>query len=299
MERERWTLIRQAVRQAAVTWVDSPLVEHPTAKIALVHLWSVAHDRPTCWACEPANWRGASRPKKLPGQSTMSRRMREPEFDRFLTRVGQQLDAMGPSGVTTSLLRIVDGKPMEMPLHTTDRDAHAGRGVGRISKGYKLHAIRSAKPMPDAWAVTPLKTCEKKMARRLIPRLGGTGYLLGDANYDASHLYDMARGHGLQLVCPRIKPGTGLGHNYQSPARLRVLDLLESPMALNRFGPSLYARRADIERDFAGLTVFGGGLNHLPAWVRRPWRVRRWVHGKLLINAARIVARRQNRERYA
>ena len=38
---------------------------------------------------------------------------------------------------------------------------------------------------------------------------------------------------------------------------------------------------------------FGGGLAHLPAWTRRIWRVRSWVHAKLLINAARIRCRRK------
>ena len=295
MERERWTLICRAVRQVGSQWIGSPLVDHSTEKIVLVHLWSVSNDRPTCWACERASWRGVRAPRDLPDQSTMSRRMRGQDFDCFLTRVGESLSAMDSLSKADPLLRIVDGKPMEVALHTRDRDAQAGRGVGRVSKGYKLHAVWSGKPMPDAWAVTPLKTCEKKMARRLIPRLSGTGYLLGDANYDASFLYDIARWRGLQLVCPRIKPGTGLGHGYQSSARLRAMDLLESPMALNKFGPRLYARRTDIERDFAHLSSFGGGLHHLPAWVRRPWRVRRWVHGKLLINAARIVLQRQKK----
>ena len=39
---------------------------------------------------------------------------------------------------------------------------------------------------------------------------------------------------------------------------------------------------------------FGGGLGPLPNWVRRLDRVTKWVWCKLLINAARIIHRRQN-----
>jgi hypothetical protein len=94
-------------------------------------------------------------------------------------------------------------------------------------------------------------------------------------------------------VCPRAKPGTGLGHHYQSPDRVRAIDMLEPPARVNGFGPSLYRLRTDIERAFAQLACFGGGLATLPPWVRRIGRVRRWVTAKLLINAARIRIQRR------
>jgi hypothetical protein len=69
--------------------------------------------------------------------------------------------------------------------------------------------------------------------------------------------------------------------------------MLESPAGVNAFGPTLYAMRTDVEREFAGLSCFGGGLAALPSWVRRIWRVRNWVMSKLLINAARIRINRR------
>ena len=131
------------------------------------------------------------------------------------------------------------------------------------------------------------------MAARMVGRLAGGGYLLGDAHYDAGWLFDYGHGHGLQLVCPRAKPGTGLGRHYVSPHRRRAIDMPEAPAAVNPFGPALYARRTGIERDFSGLTCSGGGLAALPPWVRRIWRVRAWVTAKLLINAARIRLNRK------
>lgn len=293
MELEFWTELSQAIcdvqRQAARRRRDT----HPTALIVRVHLWSVLHDRPTSWACHADNWTRRTCPDLLPDQSTMSRRMRRDDFDAFLTQLQHRL-AGKPAAA--KLLKIVDGKPLEIPNHSTDRDATWGRGVSRTSLGYKLHMICSASPMPDAFVVTPLNICEKQMAFRMIKRVGGCGYLLGDAHYDASWLFDGCLHHNHHLLCPRAKPGSGLGHRYQSPQRLCAISQLEPPAGLNDFGPSLYRHRSGIERQFSQLTCFGSGLGPLPSWVRRIWRVRRWVWAKLLINAVRI---RLNRKKTA
>ena len=101
---------------------------------------------------------------------------------------------------------------------------------------------------------------------------------------------------GHHLLAPRGKPGTGLGHRRQSPHRLRCIAMLEPPPHASRFGRRLHgAHRGRIERDFGNLVGFGGGLQGLPPWVRRIWRVRNWVHAKLLINAARIRRKRATR----
>ena len=148
--------------------------------------------------------------------------------------------------------------------------------------------------MPDALAIATLNVCEKLMAARLIGRVEGGGYLLGDAHYDASWLFDYCHYRGHQLVCPRAKPGTGEGHHYISPHRRRAIAMLEVPAAVNGFGQALYGHRTNIERDFSQLTCFGAGLGPLPSWVRRIWRVRNWVMGKLLINACRIRINRND-----
>ena len=142
--------------------------------------------------------------------------------------------------------------------------------------------------MPDAFVITPLNICEKQMAARMVRRVKGVGYLAGDGHYDAGWLFDLCRYHNHQLLCPRAKPGTGLGHHYQSPSRIRAIEMLEPPVSINSFGTELYKGRTAIERHFSNATCFGGGLTTLPPWVRRIWRVRRWVHAKLLINAVRI-----------
>jgi hypothetical protein len=289
MELELWAETSAAISAVAMDWARHPRDRHSTALIVRVYHWACLHDRPVSWACVPANWKPAARPPVLPGQSTMSRRTRRADFADFLGRVGARMNGRP----RPAMVKVVDGKPLELPNHTTDRDATWGRGASRTSVGYKLHAVFSGNPMPDAFAVTTLAACEKRMAARLIKRAGGRGYLLGDAHYDASWLFDDCHGHDHQLVCPRAKPGTGEGHHYVSPHRRRAIAMLEVPRAVSSFGRDLYDRRTSIERDFAQIVCFGAGLGPLPAWVRRIWRVRHWVMNKLLVNAARIRINRR------
>ena len=295
MDLELWTQLSMAISDVEQRWPTQARDTHPTGRIVRVHVWSVLHDRPTCWACDKRHWTPRTRPAALPDQSTMSRRMKRADFDQFLMRVGQRLGAHSRADALRAWVKFFDGKPLELPNHSTDRDAKWGRGVSRTSKGYKLHLLDSArqKPMPDAFAVTALNICEKQMAARLVQRVQPGGYLLADAHLNASWLFDHCRKHGHQLLCPRAKPDSGLGHHYQSPDRLRAIEMLEPPGKINPFGPSLYRHRTTIERRFSQLVSFGGGIGcSLPPWVRRIWRVRRWVHAKLLINAARIRRKR-------
>lgn len=194
-----------------------------------------------------------------------------------------------------SLIKRLDGKALPVAAHSKDRDAAWGRGAGQNVNGYKLHALWADRPMPEQWAVASLGVCERRMGRRFATRLTGAGYTLADAYFDASDLHDRYAGAGHQLVTPRRRSsrGKGLGHCYQSPRRLRSIAITEPPVTPNGFGVMLLAGRGQIERDFGNLCSFGGGLAGLPAWVRRIWRVRAWVHAKLLINAARIRRRRR------
>ena len=125
---------------------------------------------------------------------------------------------------------------------------------------------------------------EDKVDEEMIPDLDGGGYLLGDGEYDANAVFDAAGAAGYQLLAPREQPEAGLGHRYQSPYRLRCIELMKTS-----FGRGLYALRRGIERAFGNLTSFGGGLSPLPAWVRHLERVWQWVTAKLLINAMRII----------
>lgn len=301
MERELWAELSAAMFDVAraAGHRAGPRFTHAHERVVRVYLWGVLHDRPVGWACRPENWDAATRPDPLPSQPTMSRRTRTPAFDAFLDAVGRRL-AGRPSA---ALVKRVDGKPLTVAAHSTDPDAAWGRGAGGRARGYKLHAVWADRPMPEAFEVHPLDVGEQPVAaRRLIPAAldaGRPGYLLGDEQYNASALFDAAAARGHRLVAPRQRPGAGLGHHYQSPHRLRCLDLLEpGPGRDGRFGRGLVAARRQIERDFGNAVSFGGGLTSgLPAFVRRLRRVRQWVHAKLLVNAARIRRLRARRAR--
>src|SRR5215213_751043 len=117
MERERWSELSRALCEVAGRWPrESARLKHPTALVVRVHLWSVLHERPTRWACDPANWDARTRPPVLPGQSTMSRRLRGEAFERFMNALAARL-AGRPS---SALVKRVDGKALAVAAHSKD-----------------------------------------------------------------------------------------------------------------------------------------------------------------------------------
>jgi hypothetical protein len=227
----------------------------------------------------------------------MSERLRTLSVLQLLAAVLERLASVAPPRDT--LVHVVDGKPLPVGGYSKDRDARWGKSAaeGR-EKGYKMFHVWGRGVVPEAWALGPMDEPEPHVAReRLVPALsagGCGGYLLGDTLFDSNPLHEACSSRGLQLVAPRKKPGTGLGHRDHSPSRLRAIELLESPApgdlpAAGRapFARELYAMRCDIERRLGNLCCFGGGLAPLPAWVRTPHRVARWVAAKLVINGLR------------
>jgi hypothetical protein len=282
MPHELWAQLSHAMADVARAIPRRRRQTYPAQLVVRVYLWAVLHDRPVDWATHARSWADSTRPAKIPTQSTMSRRLRHPDTLDFLHRLGQRVGGKTREGLTKRL----DGKPLAIPRHTHDPDARSGRGVGGMAKGYKLHALWGQGCMPLAWSVQPMNVAEVSEAQNLLGQLQGGGYVLADANYDRNRLYDLAARHNHQLLAPRMLPFTGLGSRRHSPHRLRSIHLLEqSP---SPFGRSVHALRKQIERDFAGLVTFGGGLQSLPAWVRTLPRVRLFVHAKLIINAARL-----------
>jgi len=282
MDYELWNKLSHAMFDVARAFPHVARRRFTSHQIVRIYLWAVLHDQPVYWAVDPRNWDRRMRPAELPNQSTMSRRLRCGETLEFLTRLARRVAGRS----RPEWIKAIDGKLLRVAKHSGDGDATFGYGQGGFAKGYKLHAIWADTPMPAAWTVRPLNEGETTVARTLIQQLDDEGYLLADKAYDRNHLYDLAAEHGHQLVAPRKKPGTGLGHRKHSPQRLRSVQLLE--MDWRRFGRGLFAYRKQIERNFAGLGNFGAGLQSLPPWVRTLGRVQLYVHAKLIINAARI-----------
>jgi hypothetical protein len=283
MERELWPLLYRTVRAVAADFRQK-YVQIPSWVLVLTMLWAAVHDRPVSWACDPGNWKMTRlRPFKIPSASTMSRRVDGAAVGLLWHAVEHRLRNLSAS--VPGLTALLDGKPLPVGGATKDPDARYGRGAGIMAKGYKLHTIWAGRSMPEAWEITGLNVSEKEVARRLIPLLKGGGYLLADGYYDANDLYDLADQQGYQLMTPLPRgKEPGSGHHYQSPHRLRSIELMKSS-----YGQQLHRYRSEIERAYGSATSFGGGLAALPAWVRGRDRVRTWVWAKLLINAVRII----------
>ena len=276
-------------------------VRFTDALVLGVAFWAVLHDRPVCWACRAKSWHGAEPwPGGLPSPSTMSRRLRSLSAQLLLERVFHAV--LGVAGVRAfCLCRRVDSKPLPVGPCSKDRDARRGHAAAGVKcKGYKAFCCWAGDaPVPEAVVLGPMSESDQAGAMHLIDRLqalhagAACGYVAADATHDTNPTHAHAGARGLQMLTPRKKPGAGLGHRGHSPHRLRGIELLEPPPVppaspAPRLGPELYRLRGRIERDFAHLCGFGGGLQPLPGFVRRPRRVAFWVVAKFVINGMRI-----------
>jgi hypothetical protein len=273
------------------------------AWIVLTLAWAVLHDRPISWACAAENWPDAEAWHALPSNATMSRRLRTVGVLTLMAQAESAVRDWFPRG----LFKMVDAKPLPVGGASGDADAKPGRAARGTAVGYKLHLACDLRggdgggPV-DAWSLAQMSTNEKDVAvDRLIGRLPPFCYLAADNEYDSSRVFDATAAAGGQLlVNPRKKAPAGLGHRRQSPHRLRGLALAAAadPLAKcgggagdGRLGRALLRARGAIERRLGAWVSAAGGLGSLPAWVRRPRRVARWIWGKLLIYHVRLAER--------
>jgi hypothetical protein len=249
-------------------------IKFTDAYIALIYLWAVLHDRPTCWACNKKNWPIYYRRRSLPDPSTMCRRLRKTDVQQLLC----QTETFLINTVGRKICRWIDAKPLTISGSTTDKQAGFGHAAGCNGKGYKLYAIGDDNQGFVQWRICPMNHSEEVVARELIGRTEPEGYIVGDSAYDKNSLYEIAGRKAIKLFAPRrYKNSKGLGHIRHSKYRLSSLVRLETPFVQNMFG-----YRDNIERMFGRLTSFGCGLKPLPSWVRGLFRVENWVRGKMI-----------------
>ena len=281
MERGLWLLVRDGLRRVPRR---SPLrAAYSNRDVLAVALWAALHDRPISWACRRSSWPPQAWRRRLPDQSTMSRRMREPALLEDLNQLIARLQRrMPPCGAL-----ITDGKALSVGAHSSDPDARNGRGRRGFERGYKLHTIIDEGARLIAYRVHPMNEAECTTTRELIESMGRLDYteMLADASYDSNPLYEACSQRGARLIAPRRKPHRSVSlHHRQHPDRVRAIAQLESDSAeLRRHAQ----RRSTIERFFGAMASWGGGLSSLPSWVRRLPRVQLWVAAKLTLDAAR------------
>lgn len=258
--------------------------------ILLVYLWSVLHDRPVCWACDPINWpKELDRP--LPSGTTMSRRLRSLGVLQLLERVLTAASDLHPA----SPVKQIDSKPLRVGAYSKDRDAKRGHvAANQMARGYRLHTLNHGRSV-RFWTLAPMNQHDSQVAPQLLARLDGWGYAVADNAYDSNHLYTLAAARNHQLIAPpqpKFRHVRDLKHN--TAERLHGLDVLASPLEFagqpNLFGVALYNQREAIESSFGEMTMMG--LDHLPAWVRGPRRVARWTAGKILLYLVRLAKKK-------
>jgi len=238
--------------------------------------WMVLHDRTQEWACHRSSYHAVFRPRVLPSPSQFSRRLRSPRCLELLKRVER---AAAPC--STSPCCYLDARPLAVGTCSKDPDAKPGRVYGGFARGYRVHSLLDEKETVIAWKLEPMNVAEVTVAPELLRQAPAGSSVLADSNYDRAPLYEIAAEHGATLLAkPRVNAGKG--HRPQSAARL-------ASIAQWQADPQTYAsRRTHVERAQAHQSSFAGGLQPLPAWVRRLHRVKRWVAAKLVINHVRL-----------
>ena len=287
MEGELWKELYRIVCEESNKRPRHKHVQFSDARILEVFFWAAIHDRPTRWACRPENWPPETRWQDLPCDSTMSVRLRTLPVRLLMDAILNRLHACSDP----ALVRLLDSKPLPVGCYSKDHDAHWGWAATAKARGYKLFCGWGQSVTPDAWTLGPMNVSDQEAGIKLVPQLTGAIYVLGDAGFDSNRLHATCDHCRCQLVSPRRKPQTNLGHGRHEPQRLRSIEMLEWPALLGTapspFARDLYAMRGQIERDYGNLCGFGGGLQPLPSWVRTPHRVALWVAAKLVINGLR------------
>jgi hypothetical protein len=289
MEGELWAEFYRLLHEESNRRGRAKRVQFSDARILEVYFWAALHDRPVRWACRAQNWPERERWRELPCDSTMSVRLRSVSVRLLMQALLDRLHSRGPS----ALVRVLDSKPLTVGCHSKDHDARWGWAATAKARGYKMFCGFSGGGVtPDAWTLGPMNASDPEAGVKLVPQLTGAIYVLADSGYDSNPVHATCDCCGCQLVAPRKKPKTNLGHCQHASGRLRSMQMLEWPVLLgtrpSAFARDLYAMRTAIERSYGNLCGFGGGLQPLPSWVRTPHRVAIWVAAKLVINGLRI-----------
>lgn len=289
MDKDVWKVVCNAVRSA-----DRSLPRTGRRKgfsdqlIVKMFLWSVTHDRPRNFATNRANYRGVFRPQRLPSYSQFCRRLHMPRIIAMIARVNARL-AWFDGEVTLGFL---DGKALPISESSADRDARSGRGHGKFSRGYKLHAFALENGRIPAFSVRPLNEAEPRIAREVLVHAIPAGLLvLADGNFDSKFLYQEIAARGSRFFAPpKQAPQQRRSWQRTNSARRIAVEFWEQHPRKAR---ALYAQRGEIERIFSRLSCYGGGLAPLPSWVRRLDRVTLWVTAKIALYHARLILREQ------
>jgi hypothetical protein len=253
--------------------------------ILRLFLWLMWSDLPLCRVGDYTAYPRYFRPRHLPSVSQFCKRVGEPSFLAVLELVRRRLTGT----MDEALLLCIDGKALPVTENSRDEDALSGHGGGRFCKGYRLHAMCDERGRIVEYRVTHMRQAEKDMAFEMLAVARPGQVILADGNYDSSRLYDAAAERGAMLFTPLKQiPGCARVAKKSSPRR-HAADRMWSRHP--HLSARAYGLRGAIERVFANLTNFAGGLRGLPPWVRTLPRVQRFVAAKLITYQARRLVK--------
>lgn len=286
MDRDDWLIVMRATRSLSSAAPALPRATFSDTLIVRLFILLAMRDLPRSRVRDRRALSPWLRARRLPSISQFNKRVSHPRFAMLLEAVRRRLiDA----GVEVPVL-CLDGKPLPVGGHSADPDAANGRSSAGFCRGYRLHVLTDDRGGVLEYRVTAMNVQEKVPATDLIATAPPGGLLLADGNYDSDRLYRLADERGIELFTP-------LKGFAQSPGVLRKMsDARKRTMRAWREHPRTCERVLDlrdaVERTFANMSNFGGGLGPLPAWVRTLPRVQRWVAAKLIIYQARRLAKR-------
>lgn len=289
MDKKVWSIITKMIVSVNRTIKRTGRRPHYSdVLIVRMYLWAVWHDRPMCWACNRHNYSTLFRPLVLPSVSQFSRRLKTERIEEMIQVVNERLSQIH----SFPKLSFFDGKALAVSKHSRDKEAKKGYADGSFRKGYKLHAWATQDGRIPRFRVLPMNCGEPNTAIELTDLIPNGSLVLADANYDSGKLYKAVEDRNSQLLTP-------LKGMAQSVTQLRRMpEARKTAMKLwQHFGKQckeLLKLRYGIERIFSAVSCFGGGLNPLPAWVRRLPRVQRWVCAKLIFYHTRLILRKEN-----
>lgn len=286
MSSRDWRTVYQAVREMDRTIPRAMRrPEYSDVLMVALYLWSVWHDRPQGWACRRENFNTWFRPRALPSQSRLSRRIRSGRCQLLLQRVYDHLARTQEPTPTTR----IDSRPLVVGACSKDRQARAGRVYAGFARGYRLHQIVTEDERVLCWNVAPMNESDGMHALLMMQTAALGSITLADGNYDSNVLYETAQQRGTLLIAciPKNRLKTEPRTARNTPARIAAVHHWKHGLA-----PYVYRDRKQVEVAFAHQSNYGGGLGPLPAWVRSLERVRRWVGAKLLLHHARLLNRK-------
>lgn len=289
MDQLQWRCIYRSIQKAARSLPRERRLTFSDTLIVAMYVWAVKHDRAMMWACDRRNYTWLFRPRKLPSVSQFHRRVRSERVRQILQRVN---DDLAGSSLATDVM-MIDGKALLVSGVSKDPDARCGYACGGLmGKGYKLHAYVTQDERFLCWCVRPLNEHEMPIATYMLghlPPMSQRSLILADGNYDAHSYHKAVDASDAKLVAHlRGQAGHAVTLRQMGPSRRELLELNRTKKPLVRM---VLRERDIIERSFAHLTSYGGGLGPLPAFVRRLSRVTRWVGTKIALYHARRKVR--------